>query len=108
MTGSSIYALQKAREAINCLAILDKPLRERVSYAAIELLPLRADKIPDDGLHKKMEAIVNKIYNNRTADDHNLLHISDHDVSQIARQIIELFEGCLELYTKRPNFRTSN
>ncbi len=103
MTGSTIYAAQKTREAVNCLALLELPLRERLSRAAFALHILTAEEIPDANLQKELEAILSKVYDNATPDDHGLSHITDNDVSATARKIVELFEVCVELHTRNPN-----
>jgi hypothetical protein len=108
MTGSTIYAAQKTREAVNCLALLEKPLRERLCDAIIALHILTADKIPDDALQEKLEALIAKVDEGMKPDDKELRHLTDGDVSTAARQIVELFESCVKLYTKNPNLYASS
>jgi hypothetical protein len=108
MTGSTIYAAQKAREAVNCLALLQVPLRERLSSAILALHILTADKIPDDALQEKLEAIIAKADEGLTPDDRELRHLTDDDVRTAARQIVELFESCVALYTKNPNLHAAS
>jgi hypothetical protein len=108
MAGSTIYATQKTREAVNCLALQDGPLRERLSRAAFALHILQADKIPDDNLHEKLEAILAKIYDGATPDNYQLSHLTDDEVSAVARSMVELFECCVALYTKSSTVTASS
>ncbi len=103
MTGRTMYALQKTREAANCLALLETPLRERLLTAIGALHILTADKIPDDALQEKLEAIIAKVADGKKPDDNKLSHITDHDIHVVAREIVELFESCVKLNTDRPN-----
>jgi hypothetical protein len=108
MTGSTIYAAQKTRDAVNCLALLEIPLRERLSHAAFALHILTAEEIPDANLQKELAEILGKVYDNAAPDDRGLSHITDDDVSATARKIVELFENCVTLYTKNPNLTASS
>jgi len=108
MTGSTIYAAQKTREAVNCLALLEAPLRERLSRAIFALHILTADKIPDDALQEKLEAVVAKVHEGMKPDDKELRHLTDDDVRTAARQIVGLFESCVKLYTKNPDLYASS
>jgi hypothetical protein len=103
MTGSTIYAAQKTREAVNCLALLELPLRERLSHAALAMHILTANKIPDDGLQEKLEAIIAKVDEGATPNDHSLAHLIDSEIADTARQVIELFESCVERHAQKPS-----
>jgi hypothetical protein len=102
MSGSTIYALQKTREAVNCLALLDAPLRERLQRAAFTLNVLTVHAIPDAALQEKLLAIVAKVSDAVTADPPHLARLVDDDICGLARELVELFEGCVTEYTKRP------
>lgn len=108
MSGSTIYAAQKTREAVNCLALLQVPLRERLFKATCAVGILTASKIPDDKLQTELESIIAKVEEGMTPDDRELRHLNDDDVSAVARRIVELFERCVALYTKNPNLYTSS
>jgi hypothetical protein len=102
MTGSTIYAAQKTREAVNCLSLSDKGLRERLYNAASAMHALRADEIPDTALQEIAISIMSAVLDGETPDNIKLDHMSDDDVAKNARHIVELFEKCLVLYTKKP------
>lgn len=108
MTGSTRYAAQKTREAVNCLALLKAPLRERLFHAISALHILMADRIPDDALQEKLESVIAKVDERIQPDDKELRHLTDDDVGAAARQIVELFESCITLYTKNPDLYASS
>ena len=101
MTGSTLYAMQKTREAVNFLATQEFSLRKRLFDAVTALHPLKADKIPHASLHGKLEQAIAKAYENATRGDHELSHLTNDDVSTTAREIVELFESCVALHAKK-------
>jgi hypothetical protein len=103
MTGSTIYAVQKTREAVNHLSLSNKSLRERLYEAVFHMLPLKTDEIPDETLQESAVSIISAVEDSGTPDNIHLDHMSDDDVLNNARRIVELFEKCVALYTKSPS-----
>jgi hypothetical protein len=101
-----LYALQKLTEAVYVLATGSGRVQERLRYAAIHLLPLRPEDIPDENLRRTFTGVMDDLtFEQAQADEGQILATlkitDDEDARAIARCIFELHRGLERLARER-------
>jgi hypothetical protein len=105
MAGTPMYATQKLRDAVTRLALSEDGLRRRVLGTWSDMHILVAEKIPDERLQCKLEAILSEIQGSSEPIDNELKHLTDDNVSSIAGRIVDLYESCARLWeSSNPSF----
>jgi hypothetical protein len=92
------YALEKLMHAVDALATGAGPVQHRLGDAAIHLLTVRPEDIPEENLRRTLIGVLEDLSYAQVEGDEGRIFATlritdDEDARAIARRILELYHG---------------